>query len=237
MLPLRHIACTLCHSLAFSKQRLTSSPTLGSVPELQRSTRILHALTREIRASDLCGVVHNEQSPSILGDQGGESVKASSSIPLPDYDHSASSEQGERERGNDVSGPKKSPLTFRSRCELRVARDAAGRVHKRSAFATCVEGIRDSFGQRPPHPPTATAGNSRWVLAQRIGMPAVLGRVPCRSTCGCCARKPATQSPNITGEATWAALSSYGGSPRRSRRELELSNEKLVAAVDGRSCT
>jgi len=145
--------------------------------------------------------------------------------PLPDYDHSASLSAAM------MFLVKKSPLTFRSSCELRVARDAAGRVHKRSAFATCVEDPRQLWATAAA-PPTATVGNSRW----GIGLPAVLGRVPCQSTCGCYARKPATPSPNIPARLHGRLSPLTVVVPRRSRRELELSNEKLMAAVDGRSC-
>ena len=82
----------------------------GSVPELQRSTRILQNLGSRSyarnqsacgTASDLCGVVHNEQSPSILGNHGGESVKASS------FPATRLRSFRKLERGHDVSRQKK----------------------------------------------------------------------------------------------------------------------------------
>jgi len=51
MVPLRHIARTSFRTLGFSKQRLTISPMLGLIHELQRLTRVLQNLR-----SILCGI-------------------------------------------------------------------------------------------------------------------------------------------------------------------------------------
>jgi hypothetical protein len=73
--------------VGFSKQRLTSSPMLASVHELQRDSKSLRTCGQSYaryqsareRASDH-QVCHNEQSPDPRRPRRGESVKASSSI-------------------------------------------------------------------------------------------------------------------------------------------------------------
>ena len=58
----------------------------------------------------------------------------------------------------------KRQLTSTSRCKLRVARDAAAEVHKRSGYATCVEVFRAALGNQAPYrhgsPPAATVAES-----------------------------------------------------------------------------